>query len=72
MAAAVTNAVHEYDANAVVRAEVSSQRIMINGDLSVAQAKAALFASQCEATVLQDGANPVHIQGGHTCCGHCV
>lgn len=72
MAAALTEAVHEYDAGALVQAEVSSQQIMINGDLSVAQAKAALFMAHCEATELQEADEEVHVQGGHTCCGHCT
>ncbi|MGB0134756.1 hypothetical protein [Dokdonella sp.] len=72
MAAAITDAVREYDAGAIVRAEVSSQRVMIEGDLSVAQARAALFMAHCDPVELQDGADLVHIQGGHTCCGHCT
>lgn len=72
MAAAITDAVHEYDASAMVRAEVSSQQVVIDGDLTIAQARAALFAAHCDPVELQEGAELVHIQGGHTCCGHCT
>ncbi len=72
MAAAITEAVHEYDAGAVVRAEVSSQQIMIKGDLSAAQARAALLKAHCDPAELQEAGDEVHVQGGHTCCGHCT
>ncbi|HMM67815.1 MAG TPA: hypothetical protein PKC03_12835 [Dokdonella sp.] len=73
MAAAITEAVHEYDAGALVRAEVSSQQITISGELSVAQARAALLKAHCDPAELQEAAGEaIHVQGGHTCCGHCT
>lgn len=72
MAVAIIQAVREFDSNAVVRAEISSQKILIDGNLSAKQALSALVKARCESPVLEQVAEPVHIQGGHTCCGHCV
>ncbi|HQX64976.1 MAG: hypothetical protein IPH43_07900 [Xanthomonadales bacterium] len=72
MAIAITHAIQELDADATVRAEMSSQSILIDGDVTVDQAKAALAKAHCEYVTLEQPAEPVHIQGGHTCCGHCA
>ena len=72
MAIAITHAVREIDSGAIVRADVAGQQILIDGKLSAEQALAALVSARCESAVLEQVAKPVHIQGGHTCCGHCV
>lgn len=72
MAIAIIQAVRKLDSGATVRAEVSSQRILIEGRLSAEQAMGALLKARCESAALEQEAEPVHIQGGHTCCGHCV
>lgn len=72
MAIAITHAIHELDPAATVRAEMSSQQILIDGDVTAEQAQAALVDARCEFVELQQDAEPVHIQGGHTCCGHCA
>ncbi len=72
MAIAITQAIHELDPAATVRAEMSSQQILIDGDLTAEQAQAALVKARCGFVELQQAAEPVHIQGGHTCCGHCA
>ena len=72
MAVAIIQAVRELDSSAIVRAEISSQKILIDGNLSVQQALSALVKARCDSPVLEQAAEPVHIQGGHTCCGHCV
>ena len=72
MATAITDAVNEYDASATIRAEVASQRVLIDGDITVEQAKEALLKAHCGPVELQGDAELVHIQGGHTCCGQCT
>lgn len=72
MAIAISHAIHEIDPDATVRAEMSSQSILIDGDVTAEQAKAALVNARCEFSAFEQAAEPVHIQGGHTCCGHCA
>ncbi len=72
MATAITQAIRELDPDATVRAEMSSQSILIDGDVTAAQAKAVLANANCEYAAFEQAAEPVHIQGGHTCCGHCA
>lgn len=72
MAIAITHAIHELDSDATVRAEMSSQQILIDGDMTAEQAQAALTKAGCEFIALEQAAEPIHIQGGHTCCGHCA
>ncbi len=72
MAVAITHAIHEIDPDANVRAEMSSQSILIDGDVTADQAKAALANAHCAYSAFEQTAEPVHVQGGHTCCGHCA
>lgn len=72
MAIAITQAIYEIDPDATVRAEMSSHQILIDGDVTEELAKAALAKARCEFSAFEPAADPVHIQGGHTCCGHCA
>ena len=72
MAIAVARAIYEIDPDATVRAEMSSHQIMIDGDVTEALANAALAKAQCEFSAFEPAADSVHIQGGHTSCGHCA
>ncbi len=72
MTTAITQAMREHDPNALVRAEASSYEIRIDGDVSLDQARSALTKAHCDTAELQDATNVVHIQGGHSCCGHCT
>ena len=47
MVADIVDAVHQYDPEAIVRAEFAGQNVLIDGDISVAQARAALVQAQC-------------------------
>ncbi|TAH39814.1 MAG: hypothetical protein E6Q43_05370 [Dokdonella sp.] len=71
MAADIVDAVHQYDPEAIVRAEFAGQNVLIDGDITVAQARAALVQAQCGPVELKDAGVPLHIQGGNTCCGQC-
>ena len=72
MAASVREAVLKIDPQASVRSEVSGNEISIDGDLSADQAQQALQAADCMPARLQAAGEQVHVQGGHTCCGHCT
>ncbi|MEO5559933.1 MAG: hypothetical protein ABIO49_08865 [Dokdonella sp.] len=72
MAIAITHAIHELDPDATVRAEMSSQSILIAGDVTADQAKDALAKAHCAYSVFEQTTEPVHAQGGHACCGHCT
>ena len=72
MAIVITRAIYEIDPDATVRAEMSSHQILIDGDVTAALAEAALAKASCEFSAFEPAADPVHIQGGHTCCGHCA
>jgi hypothetical protein len=72
MALAITRAIHEVDPDATVRAEMSSQQIVIDGNLSADAALAALDKAHCMSPVFVPVDEAVHVQGGHTCCGHCA
>lgn len=72
MATAILQSVHEFDPNALVRTEASSYEVQIDGDISLDQARAALLKARCGTAELQDETNAIHIQGGHSCCGHCT
>ncbi len=72
MSTAIMQAVREYDPDARVRSEPSSYEIQIDGDVSLNQARLALIKASCDTAELQDDANLVHIQGSHSCCGHCT
>lgn len=72
MIADLVDAVHQYDPEATVRAEFSGHQVLIDGDITVAQARSALTQAQCGPVELKDAGVPVHIQGGNTCCGHCA
>lgn len=70
MALAITRTIHAIDPNARVRADMSSQQILIDGDLSAEAATAALVEAGCVSPAFVPAGEAVHVQGGHTCCGH--
>lgn len=68
MAETITRAVLAADAFARVRVDAPNRQIHVDGQLTAAQAAAALDNAGCDARMAAVG----HVPGGSTCCGGCT